>query len=581
MWRKMLAAVIVVALVGVAGAAEKVAPASRYPLVGPNAILSNPSSHGTPNHVTQNTTYFYPQSADRWTGSTDGSSITETSLIKGYDYEVGWAKYDLSGGGIPPGAYIWSITAHFYVNDTYYPWWCITHVTNDPVTADPATLYNDIMEEYNNGNPYSWNYESSDFAPGWHEYVLDGTANDDFMNALSVGWFGLGVVDFDFSTTYYVIIDGWAEANPPYLEVEWAMEPPPTCVDCAIFEQCGPYPTDNWLADMAYNPYDSNFNGPAMYQVEVDNNGSDVVIWNPADCSYCEAYDQTTGTSQRGIAYDPEEDVIYMGGWNSMGVFKFAAPVCGQPLQYLGFCDLSSTPFWGLSGLAWDDVDGGLYMVNSSDNQLGKLDFNTCTILYYGDIDWMCTQPSWSPAAAGLAFSPEDNGLYAKVFDVNTGASAMNFFFRPEDDPGDEYAADTACVQDPSMLGWGVGQIDGIPCEAWFSNYYDNIDYHEACPCPPVAVAENTRNEAPGVVTARPNPFTGSTEISFALKTDGKVNLSIYNESGRLVANLVNGNLNAGSHTVVWNAANVPSGIYFYKLVTENMNITKKLVLLK
>jgi len=579
MWRKMLAAVIVIALVGVAGAAQKVAPASKYPLVGPNAIMSKPPTHqGTP-HQVRDIAYVYPQSADRWTGSTDGYSITETSLIKGYDGEVGWAKYDLSGAGIPSGAYIWSITAWFYVNETYWPYWCITHVTNDPVTADPATLYNDIMEEYNNSTYYSYNTEGSDFAPGWHSYVLGGTANDDFAAALSVGWFGLGVVDFDFSTTYYIIIDGWAESNPPYLEVEWSMEPPPTCVNCEIFDQCGPYPCDYWLADMAYDPTRG-----LMYQVEVDGYGSDIVIWNPADCSYCEAYDYTTGVSQRAIAYDPEEDVIYVGGWNQGIIYKFAAPQCGEPLQLLGTCDLSATPLWGISGLAWDDIEGGLYLVNSSDNQLGKVDFNTCTILYYGDITWMCTQPGWDPAAAGLAFAddgPGYYGLYAKVFDSNTGASAMNFFFRPEEDAADPYGADTACVQDPSMLGWGVGQEDGVPCEAWFSDYYTITDYHENTPCPPTAVAENSRVETPGVVTARPNPFTGSTEISFALKTDGKVNLSVFDASGRLVATLVNGNLSAGSHTVVWNAENVASGIYFYKLVTNNVNITKKLVLLK
>ncbi|MBU2445503.1 MAG: T9SS type A sorting domain-containing protein [Bacteroidetes bacterium] len=44
---------------------------------------------------------------------------------------------------------------------------------------------------------------------------------------------------------------------------------------------------------------------------------------------------------------------------------------------------------------------------------------------------------------------------------------------------------------------------------------------------------------------------------------------------------LVNGELEAGEHLINWEAENLPSGIYFYKLTTDNFNITKKMILLK
>jgi len=78
-----------------------------------------------------------------------------------------------------------------------------------------------------------------------------------------------------------------------------------------------------------------------------------------------------------------------------------------------------------------------------------------------------------------------------------------------------------------------------------------------------------------------PNPFNPSTTIEYSLSAASKVKLTIYNALGHEVATLVNGKVAAGSHTVTWNAANVPSGLYFYKLEAENFSQTRKMVLMK
>ena len=63
------------------------------------------------------------------------------------------------------------------------------------------------------------------------------------------------------------------------------------------------------------------------------------------------------------------------------------------------------------------------------------------------------------------------------------------------------------------------------------------------------------------------------------------VRLIVYDILGREIAVLVNestaGGLNAGTYEADWDASNYPSGIYFYKLVTDNYTETKKMVLLK
>lgn len=78
-----------------------------------------------------------------------------------------------------------------------------------------------------------------------------------------------------------------------------------------------------------------------------------------------------------------------------------------------------------------------------------------------------------------------------------------------------------------------------------------------------------------------PNPFNPNTVISFQLPTAGFVSLKIYNLIGEEVAWLINEDKNAGNYTVNFNAINLPSGTYFYRLQTENFNETKKMMYLK
>ena len=78
-----------------------------------------------------------------------------------------------------------------------------------------------------------------------------------------------------------------------------------------------------------------------------------------------------------------------------------------------------------------------------------------------------------------------------------------------------------------------------------------------------------------------PNPFNPSTDISFSLPMAEHVTLDVYNVLGEKVAALVNGNLTAGMHSVNWNALNLPSGIYIYRLRAGNFVLQKKMELLK
>ena len=78
-----------------------------------------------------------------------------------------------------------------------------------------------------------------------------------------------------------------------------------------------------------------------------------------------------------------------------------------------------------------------------------------------------------------------------------------------------------------------------------------------------------------------PNPFNPSTIISFSIPERCDVKLEIYNLLGQRISILANKNYNIGMHQVVWNALDVSSGIYFYKITTINFSETKKMLLQK
>lgn len=78
-----------------------------------------------------------------------------------------------------------------------------------------------------------------------------------------------------------------------------------------------------------------------------------------------------------------------------------------------------------------------------------------------------------------------------------------------------------------------------------------------------------------------PNPFNPSTEISFSLAKSGNVTLTVYNILGSEVAKLVNGFMEAGKHSVNFNAKDLTSGVYLYTIKTDNFTATKKMILTK
>lgn len=78
-----------------------------------------------------------------------------------------------------------------------------------------------------------------------------------------------------------------------------------------------------------------------------------------------------------------------------------------------------------------------------------------------------------------------------------------------------------------------------------------------------------------------PNPFNPTTNINFSIPKSGLVTMKVFNILGKEVATLVNGNYNAGSYTVDFNASNLASGVYFYKIEVNGFSEVKRMMLVK
>jgi flagellar hook assembly protein FlgD len=79
-------------------------------------------------------------------------------------------------------------------------------------------------------------------------------------------------------------------------------------------------------------------------------------------------------------------------------------------------------------------------------------------------------------------------------------------------------------------------------------------------------------------ITNNPNPFTESATFSYTLKESSPVILQIYNSFGQLLAEPLNTTQIKGDHQLQWNATNLPSGMYYYRIQAGSQTGSGKMV---
>ena len=118
----------------------------------------------------------------------------------------------------------------------------------------------------------------------------------------------------------------------------------------------------------------------------------------------------------------------------------------------------------------------------------------------------------------------------------------------------------------------------------WLNN---GVIYYKRNPtgnCGNPVVIELNSNELPGEYSLSqnyPNPFNPVTTIKFQISSFSDVKIVVYDALGCEVETLVNEKKSQGTYEVTFDGSKYPSGVYFYKLSTDNFSQTKKLLLIK
>jgi len=243
------------------------------------------------------------------------------------------------------------------------------------------------------------------------------------------------------------------------------------------------------------------------------------------------------------------------------------------------------------------DINAEAIYVDAADSKMETKDpevtFNKLTVYDCGSYNLIAHYIDYSVLTNSIVVLPELNTGYAPTKIYGTHSKVENFLYLntrdidmsygatdfqlinvvPQGDPG---FADPAngnfhyALDSPAILF----SEDGAPIYLGDDRWW------------PVTTGVNCTEQKslPAEFTLAqnmPNPFNPVTTIHFTLPVAQRITLKVYNMLGEEVATLADGVLSAGLHKVQWNAADRPSGLYLYRLVTESAAATRRMLLLK
>jgi hypothetical protein len=238
------------------------------------------------------------------------------------------------------------------------------------------------------------------------------------------------------------------------------------------------------------------------------------------------------------------------------------------------FTDISATIGMGdlrhSSCVSWGDYnnDGFLDMYlnnNGSENRLYKNSGNSNKWIIL-----KLTGTNSNRSAIGTRVRIK-TGTLNQIREVEGGSGGKGMNSLPV-----EFGIGTATVIDSVIVSWPSGLVQR------FANVAPNTIY-PLTEGQPLAVG-NTGSSVPDKYSLSqnyPNPFNPTTNIKYQIANNGFVTLKVYDILGNEVATLVNEKKSAGYYEVTFDASNYPTGVYFYKLTTDNFTETKKMLMIK
>ncbi|MBL7127415.1 MAG: T9SS type A sorting domain-containing protein [Ignavibacteria bacterium] len=242
------------------------------------------------------------------------------------------------------------------------------------------------------------------------------------------------------------------------------------------------------------------------------------------------------------------------------------------------------------NGSAWSGIGG----VNSTVQTLGVYDANlilggyftvsggsvsTSRIAKWGAVPIAPTLISPPNGAIGISLTPTLNwNDIPNAFDygvqLTNDPNFQSLIINVNGLTSSEYTVPTGILDLNTVYFWRANARNGLgtgPFSAiwFFTSVVTNI---------------STNGEIPNefrLYNNYPNPFNPTTNIKFSIPTQGFVTLKVFNSLGKEVATLVNENTSVGTYEVNFDAGSLTSGVYFYRLQSDNFTETKRMMLIK
>ena len=198
-----------------------------------------------------------------------------------------------------------------------------------------------------------------------------------------------------------------------------------------------------------------------------------------------------------------------------------------------------------------------------------------------GDTGWHHIAVNWNNEYSGDYLLAVDGQLLPMTLTASGGA--FPYFIQGDlnllrFESGVEWLAMDLLRVWGNFVTWGP-----FDPEQMMGQFGDGLPYLFSCEyvTPPIVIAEADPNSF-SLPQNVPNPFNPSTTISFTLERQDQVELSVYNLQGELVRNVIRGVMDSGEHELVFDARDLPSGVYFYRLVTQENGVqTRSMTLVK
>jgi len=286
------------------------------------------------------------------------------------------------------------------------------------------------------------------------------------------------------------------------------------------------------------------------------------------------------GNSAAGA--DPQGGAIYFGGTNNFPRIKYCTiwgnVATGWGAQagaiYVNYSNISieNCTISGNDAIGFRSRGGGLYFRDQSNTSIintilwadsayeGSEIFNSNSIL---SVHFCDIQGGW-PGTGNIDVDPFFRDPSAADYHLQSTACSDS--------------ADSPCIDagwpdlSDSLLdcAWGLGTLrSDIGAYGGGGNITGIGDEREDIP------------SIPFLISNYPNPFNAQTTIRFYLPKPAQVELTIFDILGRRIEGLIDGDLEAGPHRIIWDAGEWPSGLYFYVLNSGGRILAGKMTLLK